>query len=303
MKKLLYLFIALIVFSSCEQQPFEGKISYEVEFESGLSGKLSIIDNLIGQATNSSVDLYVKEGKVMVITDPNSSIFGTFQGSFTKLIFDLENQEAFVINDTDKTYTTESLLESNIEGFNFSSFSSEITAAKKSLGEPIETNEYAGYSCNTYEIKGDWIDGKVSLNSDLLLEMKPSISQIEGMENFDLTGLGFPLYWENKIFGAGMTVQASKVEHKTLATEIFSIDGYREVNQLEFYQQNLPKLDLKALGLDDEMEELKKNINGMSNDLLEGMEATVDSIFTDIDAEGIFNDLNNLFKGNSDEDK
>jgi hypothetical protein len=297
MKKLLYLLIVLVVFSSCEQQPFEGKISYEIEFETGFGGKLGFLDNLIGQATNSTVDLYIKEGNIMLITDPNNSIFGSFQGSFTKIIFDLENQEAFVVNDTDKTFTTESLLDSDIEGFNFKSFSADLTATKELLGTPIETNNYAGYECNTYEVGGTWIDGKVSLNTDLLLEMKSSISQIEGMENYDLTGLGFPLYWENKVFGIGMTAQASKVEHKTLEPGIFNIDGYREVNKIEFYQQNLPEINWEAFGLDDEMNDLKFNLDSISSDLMKDVGSVVDSIFTDIDAEGIMNELNNLFKG------
>ena len=302
MKKILYLSVLVIVLTACAEKPFEGKISYEVEFETGLGDRLKFIDNLLGQVVNSSADLYIKDSKVMIITEVNNTMFGSFQGSFNKLIYDLENQEAFTINDKDKTYIVESLLESDIEGFNFRNFKSQLDSAKFMLNDPSGQMKIADYQCNTYETDGMILSGKIALSSVLLQEIQPTLAKIEGMQDYDLTGLGFPLYFETKLFGkAGMTVQASRIEHKVLDEAIFSIDGYRKIDKIEFYQQNLGNIDLSAFGLDDEMEELQAKVDSLSSGIVGGIAEVADSIFKDIDAESIIDQINNIFRSDDDE--
>ena len=59
MKNTTYILSLILVITGCGQKPFEGKISYNAEFETGLSEDFSIIDNIIGQAANSVIDFYI----------------------------------------------------------------------------------------------------------------------------------------------------------------------------------------------------------------------------------------------------
>ena len=93
--KILFFLLAIpLLLASCAEDKFEGKITYETKFETGVGDKLALIDGIIGTATNSTIDLYIKEGKVMMITEPNNRFFGSFTGNFTKVIWDFDNQLA-----------------------------------------------------------------------------------------------------------------------------------------------------------------------------------------------------------------
>lgn len=296
--RLFYFLGVIILMTSCAEKPFEGKISYEAEFKTGLGETFGFADAMLGQFTNSTLDLYVKEGKVMIITEPNNKVFGTFQGSFTKLIWDLDNQEAFVVNDKDKTYTRESLLDSDIEGFSFEAMKDQIDSAKAHLITPSGDMEIGNYTCKTYELDGSLIKGKVALNYELMQEMKPTITKIEGMQDYDLTEVGFPLYYEQKLFGTtGFVVRASRVEKKELDASIFSLDGYREINQLEFYKQNFDNLDFASIGLGDEVAALKGTVDSLSSEFTEGINNQIDSLARKIDVGGMLNELDHFLKG------
>lgn len=294
-KNTIYALSLILIMAGCSQKPFEGKISYNAKFETGLSKDFSIIDNLIGQATNSVVDFYVKEDKAMIITEPSNKIFGSFRGSFTKIIYDLNNQNIYVINDKDKTYMLQSLLEGDIKGVSFKLMPSQLDSLKLKLVASSKQRKIANYACNDYVLKGDYFDCNVGLSEELLEMMSPTIMKIEGMENYDFSGLGFPLSFEDKLFGKiGMTVKASSVEIKKLDDSIFSIDGYREISTLEFYRENIENIDFEAFGLADEFEEIKEGIDSVSNQIISGVNEMVDSVLLDIEADGIMEGINGL---------
>ena len=295
MKNPICLLLLILIISGCSQKPFEGKISYNAEFETGLSEDFSIIDNIIGQAANSVIDFYIKEDKAMMITEPSNKIFGSFRGSFTKIIYDLNNQNIYVINDKDKTYMLQSLLEGDIKGFSFKLMPSQLDSLKLKLVASSKQRKIANYPCHDYVLKGDYFDCNVGMSEDLLERMRPTIVKIEGMENYDFSGLGFPLYFENKLFGKiGMTVKASAVEMKKLDDSIFSIDGYREISTLEFYRENIENIDFEAFGLANEFEEIKEGIDSVSNQIISGVHEMVDSVLIDIEADGIMEGINGL---------
>lgn len=297
MKKYFYLAVVTVVLSACATKPFEGKISYEAEFKTGLGNQFRFLDNIIGQATNSTIDLYIKNGKAMVITEANNPVFGSFRGAFTKVIYDLDEQQVKLVNDKDKTYMVESLLENQIEGFRFDAMASQLDSARKSLGKSTGLKLVGKYNCLTYELDDQLIRGKVALSEDLLAEMRNTIVKIDGMEDYDLSGLGFPLYIENKLFGkVGMTIEASKIEHKELENSIFNLDGYRKIKSLEFYEQNLENLDLEALGLKEEFNALKEDLDSLSLGIVEGVSGAVDSLIKDVNAEGIMDGINSWFE-------
>ena len=294
MKLYNFLLAVCMLMASCSNEPFEGKISYEAEFETGFGNQFGFLDNIIGQATNSSIDLYIKKAKVMVITEPNNAIFGSFRGAFTKVIYDLDDQEVMLVNDKDSTYMVESLLKNQIEGFSFGSMAAQLDSAKINLGKSTGLKQIGKYKCLTYDLDGQLIRGKVGLNQELLEQMKPTIMKIEGMQDYDLSGLGFPLYIENKLFGQiGMTIQASKVEQKILDDSVFSLDGYRKINSFEFYEQNIENIDFEAFGLEDEFNEFKDDIDSLSKGMMEGVSGAVDSLLKDVNTEGIMDEINN----------
>jgi hypothetical protein len=133
--------------------------------------------------------------------------------------------------------------------------------------------------------------------------MKPTIMKIEGMQDYDLCGLGFPLYIENKLLGKiGMTIQASKVEQKILNDSVFSLDGYRKINSFEFYEQNIENIDFEAFGLGDEFKEFKDDIDSLSSGMIEGVSGAVDSLLKDVNTEGIMDEINNWLGPSKDND-
>ena len=131
--------------------------------------------------------------------------------------------------------------------------------------------------------------------------MQPTIAKIEGMQDYDLTGLGFPLYYENKLFGTvGMIFRASKVEKKTLEESIFSVDGYRKIDKIEFYEQNFNNMDFDALGLGGEIESLTRSADSIMTGIVNDLGDHMDSLAKSIDLEGLLDDFGDFF---SDEDE
>ncbi len=302
MKKLLYLFAFCVLLTSCGQKPFEGKISYEAEFKTGLGESFGLVDAVLGTATNSTIDLYVKGGKVMMVTEPNNRAFGSFQGQFSKLIWNLDSQEAYVINDKDKTYMVESLLETDIEGFDFRDMKAQLDSSKAHLKTAVKEEVIAGRNCKLYEVEGSVLYGKVGLNSELLEQMKPTVQKIEGLQEYDLSGLGFPLYYETKLFGKlGMEIRATKIEEKTLDEGVFSLDGYRKIDRIEFYKENFDGVDWKAFGLDDEVDQLKKNLDSAGTEIMKDVNAFADTLMKDLNTDKLMDQFNNFLKGGDDE--
>jgi len=293
--KLFYLLAIPLLFAACSEDKFEGKITYDTEFQTGLGKKLGIIDDLIGTTTNSTIDLYIKEGKVMMITEANNKFFGTFRGNFTKVIWDLDNQLAYTVNDKDKTYMEESLLDSDVEGFSFKGMKAQIDSSLSGLGTPTGQMTIAQYPCETYEIDGSWMSGKVAVNKELLKSMSGTLSKIEGMQDFDYENAGFPLYFENKLGGMiGMTTTASKIEKKELDDGIFNLDGYRKIDTFEFYESYIDGLPLEELGLSEGVDMLKGKADTALSGITEGIGAMVDSAMMniqDIDVDGFMDDI------------
>lgn len=299
-KKFIYLFLAVVLMASCSTpEPFEGKITYEAKFESGFGNKVGFIDDIIGQGTNSEIDLYVKEGKVLMETEADNAIFGSFRGPFTKVMFDLDHQRAYWINDKDKTYAEESLLTSDIEGFNFKTMKEDLDETKKNLTEPLGNKTIKGYDCKEYELEGTILDGKVALSPQLLLELQTTMSKIEGLQDYDFTGLGFPLAYESKVAGiAGMKYEAILVDKKELSDNLFSIDGYKKVDKLEYYKENIENFDLESLGLKDEADSLMKSMQNFGSDLkdktTEQLKAWQDSLGSKLDGLNLDNMLDGV---------
>lgn len=297
MKKLAFIVAIAIFLVSCGTTPFEGKITYEGQAETVLHDKFGIADKMLGQLTNSEIDLYVKGGKVAMKTEADNPYFGSFKGAFKRVVYDLDNQKAYYINDETKSYAVESLLESSIEGFNFKTMKSELAETKANLGEVKGNQTIQGYECKVYIADGTLADNEVALSEVLMNELEPTIRKIEGLHDYDFAGLGFPLNFKTEYMGmVGMNYTATKIEKKVLDDALFSVDGYTEVNTLEYYQQNLAN-PLESLGLTDQVEGLIGEGGEILNDLtkqgLDKVSEWGDSLSNSL--EDIGNQLEDLF--------